>query len=195
MKLVQYWQGPKDDNVEDFSRAWREAYPDLGYKIFDFASAKAFLRGTKIKGVAEAFEKCKLPAMQSDVFRLAYVYVCGGLYIDCGTRLIKPIARELWPVENELLLLRMDTGRVWNGFLFAQSEHEALREIVETVIANILGRHDRFGNPSNNVLAVSGPVNFQHLRLPPNRKKFNVTLLEEEEYQNAHKLCGVHPRN
>jgi mannosyltransferase OCH1-like enzyme len=50
--------------------------------LFDERSARAFIGGSLDARHERAFERCYHPAMQADYFRLCYLFVEGGFYVD-----------------------------------------------------------------------------------------------------------------
>ncbi len=84
-RIVQFWndldQLPND--VKECIHSWRELERQ-GFEIlmFDASSAKEFIRTHLGSRYERAFEKCYHPAMQSDYFRLCYIFMQGGCYID-----------------------------------------------------------------------------------------------------------------
>ena len=52
------------------------------HRLFDERSAKAFIGGSLGARHERAFERCYHPAMQADYFRLCYLLVEGGFYVD-----------------------------------------------------------------------------------------------------------------
>lgn len=83
--IVQYWDDlallPAD--VKDCIDTWLPAEKQgIERLLFDSSSAKQFI-GSRLGSRHEsAFDKCWHPAMQSDYFRLCYIYVEGGCYVD-----------------------------------------------------------------------------------------------------------------
>lgn len=84
-RIVQFWDDlnrlPGD--VRECIETWRKT-EELGVErhLFDKHQAREFIRrrlGTRHK---QAYDKCYHPAMQSDYFRLCYIFVEGGCYID-----------------------------------------------------------------------------------------------------------------
>jgi mannosyltransferase OCH1-like enzyme len=83
--IVQFWHDlatlPHD--VEECVASWKR-WETSGYRhcLFDERAAKDFIAGS-LGGRNEcAFERCYHPAMQSDYFRLCYLLVEGGFYVD-----------------------------------------------------------------------------------------------------------------
>ena len=50
--------------------------------LFDAEEAREFIERQLGPRHEEAYSKCYHPAMQSDYFRLCYIYVEGGCYVD-----------------------------------------------------------------------------------------------------------------
>ncbi len=83
--IVQFWHDLKHlpPDVEECVRSWMawESH-SFEHKIFDKDRAATFISDTLGVRYQKAFELCYHPAMQSDYFRLCYMFVEGGFYID-----------------------------------------------------------------------------------------------------------------
>jgi hypothetical protein len=84
-KIVQFWhdlrQLPHD--VEECVASWtRWETSGFTHRLFDERDAKAFIGGSLGMRHECAFERCYHPAMQADYFRLCYLLVEGGFYVD-----------------------------------------------------------------------------------------------------------------
>jgi mannosyltransferase OCH1-like enzyme len=83
--IVQFWhdleQLPTD--VEECVRSWT-VWETSGFKhkLFDKRTAGAFISHSLGARHKRAFERCYHPARQADYFRLCYVLVEGGIYVD-----------------------------------------------------------------------------------------------------------------
>lgn len=83
--IVQFWHNlgllPKD--VKECIASWtRWETSGFTHLLFDEPSAKAFISRSLGSRHAQAFERCYHPAMQADYFRLCYLFVEGGFYVD-----------------------------------------------------------------------------------------------------------------
>jgi hypothetical protein len=84
-KIIQFWDDfdnlPSD--VRACTETW-EAIKELGfnYQIFDTQQAGDYILSQLGIRYKSAFDKCYHPAMQSDFFRLCYIFIEGGCYID-----------------------------------------------------------------------------------------------------------------
>ena len=70
-------------DVEECVASWT-VWETSGFKhrLFDEHAAEAFISGSLGARHKRAFERCYHPAMQADYFRLCYVLVEGGFYVD-----------------------------------------------------------------------------------------------------------------
>jgi mannosyltransferase OCH1-like enzyme len=85
MQIVQFWDrlDSLPNDVKDCMQTWAKlSQQGIGRMLFDTQRAKDFI--LKNLGVRHlnAFDKCYHPAMQADYFRLCYIFVEGGCYID-----------------------------------------------------------------------------------------------------------------
>lgn len=84
-RIVQFWnnldQLPQD--VERCIDSWSKLKAQ-GFEIllFDEHRARSFIAQRLGHRYEQAYDRCYHPAMQSDYFRLCYVLVEGGLYVD-----------------------------------------------------------------------------------------------------------------
>jgi mannosyltransferase OCH1-like enzyme len=83
--IVQFWHNLQQlpGDVEECIASWtRLTSSGFAHRLFDEGSARAFI-GTSLDARHErAFERCYHPAMQADYFRLCYLLVKGGFYVD-----------------------------------------------------------------------------------------------------------------
>lgn len=83
--IIQFWhelqQLPHD--IKECITSWTR-WEASGFKhiLFDENTAKAFIRSALGARHESAFERCYHPAMQADYFRLCYLLVEGGFYVD-----------------------------------------------------------------------------------------------------------------
>jgi mannosyltransferase OCH1-like enzyme len=75
--------------VSDCLASWDKLRADgLEFEMFDDESAGVYIRRNVGARQAAAFAKCWHPAMRSDYFRLCYLLVDGGLYVDADDVLL-----------------------------------------------------------------------------------------------------------
>lgn len=92
LSLVQYWDQPSPPGpVIDRMNVCKSLNPAWVYRRFNRQSASDFLASAYGSDIASAFLDIRLPAMQADVFRVAFLLHEGGLWVDAATSLIRPI--------------------------------------------------------------------------------------------------------
>ncbi len=154
--IVQFWNTPNlPEDISKLVATWKAQNPSMEHKLFSYDSALQFIAehyGSEIKNL---FESAALPAMQSDIFRVAYCLKMGGFYIDCGTRCNAPIQPLL--SDDLLFLVRKWHGGIWNGAIGCNAEHPALEWIWNRIIQNLKARS------SNDVWKLTGPLSFNQM--------------------------------
>ncbi|HNT81089.1 MAG TPA: glycosyltransferase [Bacteroidia bacterium] len=85
LQIVQFWDrlDSLPNDVKDCMQTWANlSQQGIERLFFDNQSAKDFiLKNLGVRHLA-AFNKCYHPAMQADYFRLCYILIEGGCYID-----------------------------------------------------------------------------------------------------------------
>lgn len=83
--IVQFWHDPAQlpEDVRECIFSWsRWETCGFSHHVFDTAAAGEFISRSLDLDHARAFARCYHPAMQADYFRLCYLLVEGGLYVD-----------------------------------------------------------------------------------------------------------------
>ena len=98
-RIVQYWHDlqalPAD--VQECMNSWsRWKSSGFEYRVFDARSAARFIEQSLGKDHLLAFMRCYHPAMQSDYFRLCYLWINGGMYVDADDVCISKGISELF---------------------------------------------------------------------------------------------------
>lgn len=84
-RIVQYWDtNPIPKDVEEVMNSWKES--GLSITIFNKNSALEFIKDNFEENIINAFNRCCHPAMRSDYFRLCFLYLEGGLYVDADDK-------------------------------------------------------------------------------------------------------------
>lgn len=89
--LVRFWHDPSDlpEDVKACLDSW-ETLRDHGFtfRMFDDASAAAYIQSVFGSNESRAFSRCRHPAMRSDYLRLCFMVAEGGLYVDADDVLL-----------------------------------------------------------------------------------------------------------
>lgn len=125
---MQFWHdlGQLPPDVEECVRSWT-VWGTSGFKhrLFDERTAGAFISHSLGARHKQAFERCYHPAMQADYFRLCYVLVEGGIYVDaddvCVGNEIGWLAED-WRLKLQPLCYDIATGKMVKPAVFLRAE-------------------------------------------------------------------------
>jgi tetratricopeptide (TPR) repeat protein len=134
--IVQYWDQPEiPDDVSRTMLTWKNAYPDFEYHIFDYKSALTLLMANFPSALATRFGLAHHPAMRSDIFRMAWLSLRGGFYVDadeyCTGR------SNIFALDTTLLMpMATDNDtRIENKFLGATPGHPVTKHYLENIMS------------------------------------------------------------
>jgi mannosyltransferase OCH1-like enzyme len=165
-KLIQYWDKlPTPKDIEELRLTWPTHNPRIDCEIFDFEKAQQFILSEYGSEISALFSIAAIPAMQSDIFRLAYILAKGGIYVDMATRCKASIA-PLLDNPKRVVLMRKWHGGICNGIVIAAKENPIILSIWEQVLDNIQNRR------YDNVWKATGPF------------LYNITVKKEEDENN-----------
>lgn len=89
--IMQYWHSSMDipDDVLKCIESWKNLNNHgFSFEFFNDESARNFIKTHFRKEYLNSYLKCHHPAMRCDYFRLCYLFVCGGAYIDSDELLL-----------------------------------------------------------------------------------------------------------
>ena len=93
--------------------------------VFDDRSAEAFLRETCDTDIASAYRRSKHVAQRADIFRLAWLAVEGGIYVDADDLRAAPLA-SLAPDGATFVGYQESYGTIGNNFLATVAAHPVI---------------------------------------------------------------------
>lgn len=102
--IVQFWDNPSppDDLAAEFEH-WR-ADSTLPYRLFDAATARAFLAETYGAMAGALFDACPHPAIKCDYFRLGWLARHGGIYVDADEGMAEGFVNTLPKLASRLVV-------------------------------------------------------------------------------------------
>jgi mannosyltransferase OCH1-like enzyme len=150
-RIIQFWDAvePPED-IWELTRSWSAAHPDFEHVIFNDATAKAFLAAHYNTPVVHAFMRARHPAQRADIFRLAYLTINGGYYVDADDRCNRRVDAFVAPATS-LVLYQENYGTIGNNFIGAMPGHPDARARAASRRAGDQSRRQRHS------LAVHGP--------------------------------------
>jgi len=113
---------------------WEHFAPNIKRLVFNDTQCIDFLRKEYNEDYVEQFNYLKIGAHKADLFRYAWLYKKGGVYMDIKTQLIKPFD-ELFPNSKLCyIVVTGDSGRIYNGVIATPPNNPMIREMLEGVM-------------------------------------------------------------
>src|SRR6185437_9382700 len=100
------------------SATWQQMNPDHDHHRFSDGEAMFFLARNLPADVYRAYRRSGTPTQKADLFRLAWLYVVGGVYADMDDRCRAPVTRIL-PPGAPLVLFQEELCTIGNNFIAA----------------------------------------------------------------------------
>ena len=131
--IVQFWDGEEPPpDVRAAMESVRAMNPDYEYKQFTDSTARDFMRENYGDYFVELYDACYHPAMKSDFFRVAFLAINGGVYIDADESAFKPLDGLLTPHPGKDFFIRLSVKHffVTNGFIACPPSHKIMFRVL-----------------------------------------------------------------
>jgi mannosyltransferase OCH1-like enzyme len=154
--------------------------PHYNYVFYDNEEAKSFIVQYYDKDVIDAYNKLIPGAYKADLFRYCYLYIKGGIYIDC--KMICHINfDELFTYNYDIILVKdRISNAYWNGFICAKPKLEIFRKCINEVVENV--KKEYYGS---NMLDITGPTMFYNtIHSSLNNLNTKILYLTNLDYQD-----------
>jgi len=136
--IHQYWHSdtpPKD--VERLMAGTKAANADLKYRYWNDAAAMQLLSTLDRSEPLRAYRMARQTAVRADVFRLAVLFVEGGVYLDADDYCASPL-HTLLPKDAHFVCYQDEFHSIGSNFLAVTPGHPligvALREAAQAII-------------------------------------------------------------
>lgn len=167
----QFWTPPvgaAPDLPEDIAKnvaAWRRLHPEYGHRLWSFDGVAPRLEDIDGVCALDAVRRCRFPAMQSDIVRLALVYLDGGVWSDLKNLPLRPFLDEVC-TDPLVLCEHPPTHQVpdrdeylTNNFFAAEPRHPFVRACLEQAVQNV-----NSGLTDGGVVAITGLAMMMRVR-------------------------------
>lgn len=132
--LLMYWQGPASEPAALCHDAWAAELPSHRIALFDRAKARAWL-AERMPEALPQFDAAPGPAVEADIFRLAYLSEEGGVWVDIDERPTAPMAAWLGGETALCLAQERWYGTLGNAFIGAVPKHPVITRALASVLA------------------------------------------------------------
>jgi hypothetical protein len=172
-KIYQTYKNYKlSDNVKKHIHQIIQFNPEFEYSFMDDDECLVFIESNFDKDIVDMYKNLPLGIMRADVWRIAVIYINGGVYCDTDVICINNLSPL---IENqELVIFNESTGGTSNFFFAAKPNHPALK----TVLNLMVKRQDLVYDTHSDWLVQNFGMNLFHQVVSqiPNKK-----LLDYEE--------------
>lgn len=137
-----------------------EQNPEYDYVYFDDERCRKFLIDNYDPIVIECYDLIVPGAYKADIFRAFYLQKKGGIYLDCGQRVIIPF-RDIIREDDEfvsckdfkpIIFEKYKEECIYNAFMACVPGNPIVKKYCDIIIQNITNRY--YGS---NTLAITGP--------------------------------------
>ena len=153
-------------------KSWAAGSPSFDWQFMDDDQCDAFIKNNFNDLTYKVYSSLPLPIMKADMWRIAVVYLNGGVYADTDTFCIKDITPLLESKSLIVVQEHTDSNDVANFFFAAEKNHPVLGRTLELMIENY---QIAFDAESELVVQNFGMNTFQEAV-----NEFKVKLLDRE---------------
>jgi hypothetical protein len=157
-QIVQYWHAEKrPEDVQEAILKVQECNLDMACTVFHEESAREFVAGHFGEDMRSLFDFCFHHAMKSDLFRLCYLHVHGGIYIDVDVNCHGPLENILVASDFGCFLFYAE-GKPWcveNGFIVSEPANGLIAAMIGNLERNLVQFRDK--QRFRGIWAESGP--------------------------------------
>jgi mannosyltransferase OCH1-like enzyme len=133
-RIVQFWHSPElPPDLFALMQSWRTSHPDHKYILFDDKKAQNFIAEHFPAAILRAYYRARHPAQRADLFRLAYLCIRGGFYVDADDRSLAPVS-TIVPEWAHFVAYQEDYATIANNFLGVTPAHPVIRRALELAV-------------------------------------------------------------
>ena len=166
--------------------------PGFKLDIFDDEDCKEFLRREYDESYVQKFEELETGAHKADLFRYAYLFKRGGLYMDVKTVLMRDLDKILDDFPTKFVMVKTvnakqydivnDNGSMYNGVIYLPRKHLHQRTVDGCHVRKAgVNHYNRFITSAHTILmsyTLDNHVNFGYIKT--NDSIADVFVLQED---------------
>lgn len=116
---------PPKDSINSIN-SWLSLNPEIEWYYMDDDKCDAFIKDNFSEEFYNMYSSLPFGVMKADVWRVAVIYIYGGIYSDLDTRCLKPITHWLNPEYDLIVGVETPHGAINNYIFAAMPRHPAL---------------------------------------------------------------------
>ena len=135
-RIMQYWdQSDIPGDVRCAMESWRIWYPDFEHSVFNRVAAQAFLSKHFSMDLLARFNAASHPAMRSDIFRMAWLAIKGGFYIDADEICLGRSPAFFLNTDFVSPIVFSQEYETQNGFIGSVAGHAILSDYIANLLS------------------------------------------------------------
>lgn len=137
--IVQYWDAAqRPEQVDWVMHENQRLNPRYEHRIYNKETARTFIAEAGELDALRAFRYARHPAEQADIFRLVYLWHCGGVYLDADDRCLGSLSRMI-NHRLEFIGLQEIYRSIGNNFIAVAPQNPIIRSALEQAAGAALG--------------------------------------------------------
>lgn len=161
------------------SRSWRVNAPSVKTRFMDDRECDEFIRNNFDKEFYQMYSSLPFGVMKADIWRVAVVYIHGGIYADTDVECVSPISEWFKPNDKLLVSVESEAGALCNWIFAAEPKHPAIKHALDTIV-------ERYNAPD--YLSKDSPCPIQDFG--QNGFSYGVLSYYGLQSEESHKLGG-----
>jgi hypothetical protein len=118
--------------LQELTKRMVQLNPELDYTFMDNDQCLEFITQNFDKDFIQMYKSLPLDIMRADVWRVAIIYINGGIYCDTDVYAIEPLHTLIQ--GKELVLFTEEKGGTSNFFFAAKPKHPALKAVLDLFV-------------------------------------------------------------
>jgi hypothetical protein len=118
-----------------------EMNPNHDYEFYNARDRKKFLIQFFNQQLVTAYSLLQVKKYRADLFKYAYLYLRGGISIDCKMVALNPVSIALTEAIKKLYVFDDVSNLTGTNLIISQGKNENLEEVMRLIIKNVLNRH------------------------------------------------------
>lgn len=123
-----------DNSTQSLIQSIIKCNRDFDYTFMDNDMCYDFISSNFDKEFVDMYNSLPLDIMRADVWRVAVIYINGGVYIDTDVLGVKGLHELIQ--DQELVIFNEELGGISNFFFAAYPKHPALKLVLDLMLIN-----------------------------------------------------------
>ncbi|MDD2829596.1 MAG: glycosyltransferase [Sulfuricurvum sp.] len=131
--IIRFWDTSTiPEDIIELMQTWEDYHSGWNIYTFDDSSAKSFIMEHFGASLTQVYRHAKSPANKSDIFRLAALYVLGGVYADADDRCLGNVSDIIR--HYDFVGYQEHFGSSGNNFLAISPSHPIVKYALDSLI-------------------------------------------------------------